>query len=246
MYYKLKNNFKLRGWKLLPTGVIDGRNGSFQFLPVDVYKTLRLCNGILAEDSPIFSPQQRKYLAELEQAGFIEKTENPSSLESDQEYKFYDNRFLQSAHWSITGNCNCRCRHCYMSAPHAKMGEISSAQCMNIIEQLSECGVQRIIISGGEALVRKDFFEIVDKLLEKKICISAVMSNGLLVNEKLLDEFERRGIYPEFNMSFDGVGGWHDWLRGIKGAEKAVLHAFKICAERGFPTGTEYCLQGKY
>lgn len=45
---------------------------------------------------------------------------------------------------------------------------------------------------------------------------TTVMSNGLLMNERVLDEFEKRGIKPEFNMSFDGIG-CHDWLRGIPG-----------------------------
>lgn len=54
----------------------------------------------------------------------------------------------------------------------------------------------------------------------------------------LLDALEARGIRPEFNMSFDGVGT-HDWLRGIDGAERDVERAFLLCRERGFPTGAE-------
>ena len=67
------------------------------------------------------------------------------------------------------------------------------------------------------------------------------MSNGLLVNDELLKRLEQLGQKPEFNMSFDGIG-CHDWLRGIKGAEDAVLRAFRLCKKHGFPTGSEYCL----
>ena len=42
-------------------------------------------------------------------------------------------------------------------------------------------------------------------------------------------------------MSYDGLG-WHDWLRGVPGAEKAVDRAFRLCREMGFPTASEMCL----
>jgi radical SAM protein with 4Fe4S-binding SPASM domain len=42
-------------------------------------------------------------------------------------------------------------------------------------------------------------------------------------------------------MSFDGVG-FHDWLRGVQGAEDEVNRAFALCHERGFPLGAELTL----
>ena len=43
-------------------------------------------------------------------------------------------------------------------------------------------------------------------------------------------------------MSYDGVEGWHDWLRGIPNAGKIVEDAFLRCREKGFPTGAEMCI----
>ena len=43
-------------------------------------------------------------------------------------------------------------------------------------------------------------------------------------------------------MSYDGVDGWHDWLRGIDGAGRIVEDAFLRCRENGFPTGAEMCV----
>ncbi len=45
-------------------------------------------------------------------------------------------------------------------------------------------------------------------------------------------------------MSFDGIG-WHDWLRGVDGAQNLVEHAFRLCKEMGFPTGAEMCIHGR-
>ena len=36
--------------------------------------------------------------------------------------------------------------------------------------------------------------------------------------------------------SYDGVGGWNDWLRGINGAEKLTVRAFELCRDMGFKT----------
>ena len=98
---------------------------------------------------------------------------------------------------------------------------------------MEAAGVRTVSLTGGEALLRRDFFAIVDALLAADILIVTVMSNGLLVNDKTLDEFERRGIKPEFNMSFDGIG-CHDWLRGVPGAEKAVLRASRFARNGAF------------
>ena len=241
MYYRLKDEFRLRGWELLPTGIVRRLSGDVDFLPPAVYRALQKACGSLPVGSVHFSAEERKMLAELCEAGILEKSEVPAPLSDAQKYRAYPNRFLYSVHWAITGNCNCRCRHCYMSAPTGKIGEPSLDDCLDVVRQMEAAGVRTVSLTGGEALLRRDFFAIVDALIDADILIVTVMSNGLLVNEKTLDEFERRGLRPEFNMSFDGVG-CHDWLRGVPGAEQAVLRAFSLCKERGFPTGAEYCL----
>ena len=236
MYCKLKDNFLLRGWKLLPTGIVNKTNGQIQFLSQARYNAIKKCDGLHEENS--FSAEESNFVLN---SGLVDKIETPSALRAEQEYKFYDNRFMASVHWLITGKCNARCKHCYMSAPDAVFGEPSHELCMNIIDKMAACGIQSVTLSGGDPLIRKDFWEIVDSLLSHGIFIEKVMTNGLLLNDSLLDKFEARGIKPSIQMSFDGTDGWHDWMRGIKGAEKAVVHAFDICHKRGFDTSCGFC-----
>ena len=166
----------------------------------------------------------------------------PSGSRSPPASDAAQNRFVRTAHWSITGKCNYRCRHCYMSAPDAKLGEIDHDTMMDLARQIADCGILEVSLTGGEPLVRRDFMELVDALLSYRIRIAQIYTNGKLVDEKLLDQLEERGIRPEFNMSYDGTQGWHDWMRGVPGAGDAVLAAFDLCHERGFPTGAEMCL----
>lgn len=241
MYYCLKDDILLRGWEKLPTGIVQKGTGRLGFVQPEIYHAIKDMGSLLFENSPLITSEQKKGLEEMVKAGIMEKCDSPKPLSEEQQYKRYNNRLLQSIHWSITGNCNCRCLHCYMSAPTGEIGEPTLEECLNIADQMGAAGVLNVSLTGGEALVRRDFFDIVDRLLENGIHISTIMSNGLMVNENLLKKFEDRGIHPEFNMSFDGIG-IHDWLRGIPGVEKAVIRAFELCREHGFPTGAEYCL----
>lgn len=234
MFYKLKKIFMLRGWKLLPTGVIDRETRDYKFLPIKKFAVLKMCDGFLNSEKNSLDDEQKKILEELLAEGYVEKIEKPSPLEKIQEYKFYDNRFMKSAHWSITGKCNYHCRHCYMSAPEHKVEEFTHAQCMEIIRQMAECGIQTVSLTGGEALVRKDFWQIVDALIAADIKIDVIFSNGLLINEKFLAELDKRNLQPRFQISFDGVGGCHDWIRGIECAEKFAIRAIKLLREKNF------------
>jgi len=241
MYYRIKDKYKLRGWELLPYALVDSETHQTHFVQKAEFDALSLCDGTIDFALPLISQSVRESAEKLSEKGYIEQCSPGTEILDEQKYKRYPNRFMKHAHWSITGKCNCKCKHCFLSAADGRYGELSHDDAMKIVDELGACGVLSCSITGGEPFVRSDFWEIVDGLTERGIYISQIYSNGLLVNERLLDKFEDRGLHPEFNMSFDGVG-YHDWLRGIDGAEKAVRHAFEICRDRGFPTGAEMCL----
>jgi len=239
--YRLKEPFALRGWEGAPYAIADQKMGRAKCLAKHVYDVLSLCGGTADFDSFLVPDEFRKTASKLVEEGVIEPCPPGASVRPYQKYRLYPNKYIQTAHWSITGKCNYKCRHCYMSAPDAKYGELSRRQCMDVIDQLRACGVMNVSITGGEALVRTDFFDLVDRMLAYGMHITTIYSNGKLVTPELLDALESRCIYPEFNLSFDGAG-WHDWLRGVPGAEKMAMDAFRLCHERGFPTGAELCL----
>jgi len=242
MFYKLHEKLLLRGWQKLPYAVIEKGVSRPMFINAKEMQALQLCNGLIDTSMPLIPEDVRQLLPMAEKNGLITRCERGDAIRPEQEYRLYPARYIRTAHWSITGHCNYRCKHCYMSAPDAKFGELSHEQIMSIVQQLIDCGVMEVSLTGGEPLVRKDFMEIVDALLAGGITITTIYSNGKLVTDHLLDELDRRGIHPEFNMSYDGVDGWHDWLRGIPNAGKIVEDAFLRCKAKGFPTGAEMCI----
>ena len=177
----------------------------------------------------------------LEQ-GIVRKARFAELLKPEQEYQTYPTGYRSEVHWSITGACNLKCRHCFMSAPHAKHGSPSHEQIMAIVDQLAECGIFRAGLTGGEPLIRGDFWEIAEALKERGISI--IYTNGWLVDEALLDGLEIRGFRPAFQLSFDGIG-WHDFLRGVPGAEERTVKALKLLQERKHPVSVSMCIHRK-
>lgn len=241
MYYRLTDRYKLRGWQRATSILIDRTSNVTEELSAEEFCFLLICDGETAFDESSMTAQEsgliKKYIGE----GVIEALTDPKPLDESQIYQLYPNRFVDSVFWSITGKCNYKCRHCYLDAPEAFMGEMTHEEALTLIDQMEECGVLSVDLSGGEPLVRPDFWSLVDRLLDKEIGIGVLYTNGWLLDRKLLEGFLARGIRPDISISFDGAGH-HDWMRGVKGAEEAALRAFRLCQEYGFKTDAEMCL----
>ncbi|MBO5369524.1 MAG: radical SAM protein, partial [Clostridia bacterium] len=80
----------------------------------------------------VINEEIRKMLPVLIKNGIIEQCEPGDSILPEQEYRLYPSRYICTAHWSVTERCNYRCKHCYMSAPDAKFGELSHSHVMYI------------------------------------------------------------------------------------------------------------------
>ena len=116
--------------------------------------------------------------------------------------------------FSITGKCNYNCLHCSVNAPEAPLGEFSFERIEELLDEMKDCGLKNIVLIGGEPLVRRDFMQIVDAILQRGMFVVQIFTNGSLVNDALLDELDKRNISPTFMISFDGVG-YHDIMRGV-------------------------------
>ena len=234
MYYRLKDKYLFRGWEKLPYAIVDSTTGNAMFLMPNQMQAIELCDGSFDVSAPFIPDELKNEISKAANNGLIEECRQGDGLKPNQKYRKYPNRYIRSVHWSVTGKCNYRCKHCYMSAPEVNAHQISHEKAMNIVNQLAECGVMAVSLTGGEPLIRDDFLEIVDALTERGIIITQIYSNGALVNKKFLTELQNRNISPSFIMSYDGVDGWHDWLRGVNGAEVLINNAFALCHEMGF------------
>ena len=240
-YYVLQDGFELCGWKGLPFALRYPNPHFADFFDREDYRLVYWLDGKHDIDQESLTDSQNKLLDRLVERGIAIPSDGMKTLAPWQEYKCYPAMYKNSVQWSITGKCNYKCRHCFMSAPDFKGEDLTMEQVVRILDGLRECGIRSVALTGGEALVHPRFFEILDEIVARNIALETLYTNGELVDARLLDELEKRKLQPAFHLSYDGAG-WHDWLRGVDGAEAAVIRAFRLLRERGYQTSVSMCL----
>lgn len=142
---------------------------------------------------------------------------------------------------SVTDRCNLRCRYCMpQEGIHlARRDELLSfEEILRVVRCANELGINKVRLTGGEPLVRKDLPELVGML--KRECAIADLSlstNGLLLS-RYAEELKSKGL-DRVNVSLDSLnparfkeitrrGELKQVLEGIEAALDADLKPVKI------------------
>lgn len=115
----------------------------------------------------------------------------------------------------ITARCNLQCRHCYLGT--AGVQNLAFEQIMAILQEFEQMQGLRLLISGGEPLLHPDFWSLNSNLARFGFR-SVLLSNGSLIDSTTA----RRLNVHEVQISLDGIGGSHDYLRGSGSFDKAM------------------------
>ncbi len=109
---------------------------------------------------------------------------------------------------SITDVCNFKCGYClpngYQKDKSDNRKFLSSVEIERLAKGLSELGVCKIRLTGGEPTVRKDFFDIV-KILKNKTGIkkTVITTNGYRL-DKIANQIAESGL-DGINISIDSL-----------------------------------------
>ena len=125
---------------------------------------------------------------------------------------------------SITRQCNLSCKGCYMKARNREHGpEMTPGQLRPVIAQARDLGISFVVFAGGEPLVRGG--EILGLARGFPGIIFGVITNGLLIDERLAESFaSRTNIVPV--LSFEGFQGETDDRRG----EGVYMRLMRTCS----------------
>lgn len=233
-YARLKKDWLLRGWTDEPRTLLNWHSGDCRQLSEAMFQVAQACNGQADFDHIDGYLQKNILLGKLIAKGFAEECSPGEQLDPYQQYRLADNPYIQSVHWSITGRCNLKCRHCYMESPKDRYGELALPEILHIIDQFAASNIHQVELTGGEPFLRPDLLGIMNALAEKQISVSQIYSNGVLITADLLDHIKKLGFLPFFQISFDGCGT-HDAMRGLSGTEAATVQAIRLLREHGFP-----------
>ncbi|RLF15027.1 MAG: radical SAM/SPASM domain-containing protein [Thermoprotei archaeon] len=134
--------------------------------------------------------------------------------------------------WDITARCNLRCKHCYSTAGAPLPRELSTEEALKVVRDLADMGVAAIAFSGGEPLLRPDFFEIVNAVRDNGI-FPALATNATLITREVAKKLKEAGV-GFVQISLDGANAaTHDSFRGVKGAFERTVAGIRNCVNEG-------------
>lgn len=121
--------------------------------------------------------------------------------------------------FELTYLCNLNCPYCYVGEERKK-NELTTQEWFDIIEQIPFYSFVTLV--GGEPLIRKDFIRILEKTAKKTFGKLNVVTNGILINDEIIDAFIRTKMML-LSVSLDGYGENHDKNRGKEGIFEKII-----------------------
>ena len=133
--------------------------------------------------------------------------------------------------WELTLACDQKCRHCGSRAGTPRRGELSTDECLGVVNQLAAMGTREISLIGGEAYLRPDWLDLVGAIRKAGIRCS-LTTGGLGVDEGMAKQMASAGL-QQVGVSIDGLARTHDRLRGVPGSHAAALAAVDAIRNAG-------------
>lgn len=135
--------------------------------------------------------------------------------------------------WIHTNNsCNLECNHCLCDSSPGEDKGLNTEDIIRIIDEVQELGVRRYYLTGGEPFLRKDIFELIDYITDKKESELIILTNATLLNggnlkkissidrDRLKIQVSLDGTTPEVNDRFRGEGSFYKIIEGVKNITK--------------------------
>ena len=134
--------------------------------------------------------------------------------------------------WDFTHKCNLSCKHCYSDSGTSSEKELDTKEAIDIVDQLADHGVTALAFSGGEPLMRQDFFEVAHYAADRGLYVSIATNGTMLTRENVRKLKRARVNYVE--ISIDGATAkTHDTFRGTPGAFEKAIVGLRTCVEEG-------------
>lgn len=135
-----------------------------------------------------------------------------------------------SAQIDLTYRCNERCVHCYLD--HDDHGEMTTSEIKHLLDELAEAGVFILTLSGGEIMLRKDFFEILGHARQLTFCIK-LKTNAILIREREAARIRDLGVESVQISIYSHRPEVHDAITLVPGSLKRSLDAVRFLKSQG-------------
>ena len=134
--------------------------------------------------------------------------------------------------WELTYACNLQCVHCLSSSGRRDPRELTTAEAKRVLDELRDLKVFYINIGGGEPMVRRDFFELLEYSIASGIGVK-FSTNGAFIDAAKARRLAAMD-YLDIQISLDGVDAvTNDAVRG-DGSYAMARRAMDNLAAAGF------------
>jgi MoaA/NifB/PqqE/SkfB family radical SAM enzyme len=134
-----------------------------------------------------------------------------------------------SASLKLTESCQAKCVTCNYWQTRWEDG-LNTEKAVDIINRLGTFGIRYLRFTGGEPLLRRDLFQIMQKADMSKFKRITLQTNGLLL-KKLSKEINDSPI-TKVAVSIDGLEASNDLIRGIKGYFKLAMEGIRLLKDK--------------
>ena len=152
------------------------------------------------------------------------------SLLSEMNQRALDLGVPLSVHLDLTYRCNERCVHCYLD--HDDHGEMTTAEIFDLLSQLAEAQVFFLTLSGGEVLLRRDFFAIVEKARQLLFNVK-VKTNGVMIRESEARRLRELGVEQVQISVYSHRPEIHDSITKLPGSLARTVRAIRLLRSQG-------------
>ena len=138
---------------------------------------------------------------------------------------------LRLVAWELTRSCNLACVHCRAAAQDRPYeGELTSAECHRVMDEIAEVAKPIVILTGGEPLLRPDVFDLAQ--YGNGLGFRMTMAtNGTLLTPQIVRKMIDSGI-QRISVSLDGATAEsHDAFRKVPGAFEGALRGIAMARE---------------
>ena len=143
---------------------------------------------------------------------------------------------LRNLFLELTLRCNERCLHCGSSCGDVPSEEMPVEVYYRLLDEVKAdlgTGDKMLCITGGEPLLRKEFFDIMG-YAHKLGFRWGMTSNGILITPEVAHKLRETGM-GTISISIDGLEPTHDAFRRTPGGYKLAMRGIEnLLAEGGF------------
>lgn len=142
-------------------------------------------------------------------------------------------RVPKEAYLDITYRCNNDCRHCWLRIPPgdpSKKDEISFEEIRNYVAEAKKLGCSKWLLSGGEPMIRNDFYDILD-YISSRSSLYSLNTNGTLITPQIAHLMKRKG--RKWVSLYGATKEVSDHITRNPGSFEATLRGMRYLNEAG-------------